>query len=118
MLRPKPMVEIGGRPILWHIMKIYAAHGVNDFVICLGYKDIQIKEYFFNYRLHDADMTVEIATGNVAFHRSRAEPRKVTLADAGDATQTDGRLEPRALQPAGTRLLAAIPNLRTVPLPT
>ena len=72
--RPKPMVEIGGRPLLWHIMKIYAAHGVNEFIVCLGYKGFQIKEYFMNYRLHDADVTIDVASGTCSFHRSRAEP--------------------------------------------
>ena len=92
VLRPKPMVDIGGRPILWHIMKIYAAHGINDFVICLGYKGIQIKEFFVNYRLHDADVTVDVASGTATFHRTRAEPWRVTLVDTGDATMTGGRL--------------------------
>lgn len=93
VLRPKPMVEVGGRPILWHIMKIYAAHGITDFIICLGYKGFQIKEYFVNYRLHDADVTVDLATGSLQFHRSEAEPWRVTLIDTGDATQTGGRLK-------------------------
>jgi glucose-1-phosphate cytidylyltransferase len=101
VLRPKPMVEIGGRPILWHIMKIYAAHGINEFVICLGYKGFQIKEYFFNYRLHDADMTVDIGTGETIFHHSRAEPWRVTLVDTGEATQTGGRLRRIAPYVAG-----------------
>ncbi len=92
-LRPKPMVDIGGRPILWHIMKIYAAHGINDFIICLGYKGFQIKEYFVNYRLHDADVTVDVASGTLSFHRSHAEPWRVTLVDTGDTTQTGGRIK-------------------------
>jgi glucose-1-phosphate cytidylyltransferase len=92
VLRPKPMVEIGGRPILWHIMKLYAAHGITDFVICLGYKGFMIKEYFVNYRLHQSDLTVDLATGTALFHRSAAEPWRVTLVDTGDATQTGGRL--------------------------
>ena len=92
VVRPKPMVEIGGRPILWHIMKIYAAHGITDFIVCLGYKGIQIKEYFVNYRLHDADVTVDLAAGECTFHRSQAEPWRVTLVDTGDDTETGGRL--------------------------
>jgi glucose-1-phosphate cytidylyltransferase len=91
-LRPKPMVEIGGRPILWHIMKIYAAHGVTDFVICLGYKGWQIKEFFLNYRSHAADLTVDLATGAVEVLRPNAEPWRVTLVDTGEDTMTGGRL--------------------------
>jgi glucose-1-phosphate cytidylyltransferase len=93
MLRPKPMVEIGGRPMLWHIMKIYAAHGIWDFIVCLGYKGFMIKEYFVNYRLHASDVTVDLASGGLSFHRSDAEPWRVTLIDTGDATQTGGRLK-------------------------
>ena len=93
VLRPKPMVEIGGRPILWHIMKLYAAHGITDFIVCLGYKGLQIKEYFVNYRLHGSDITVDVASGDISFHRSAAEPWRVTLIDTGDATQTGGRLK-------------------------
>ena len=93
MLRPKPMVEIGGRPMLWHIMKIYAAHGITDFIVCLGYKGFMIKEYFVNYRLHASDVTVDLASGGLSFHRSAAEPWNVTLIDTGDATQTGGRLK-------------------------
>lgn len=93
VLRPKPMVEVGGRPLLWHIMKIYAAHGVHDFIICLGYKGFQIKEYFVNYRLHDADVTVDLAAGECTFHRSRSEPWRVTLVDTGEDTETGGRLK-------------------------
>lgn len=92
-VRPKPMVEIGGRPILWHIMKIYAAHGVTDFIVCLGYKGVQIKEYFANYRLHAADVSIDLATGNITFERSDAEPWQVTLVDTGEDTQTGGRLK-------------------------
>src|SRR5687767_15153928 len=87
-IRPKPMVEIGRRPILWHIMKIYASHGVNDFVICLGYLGHVIKSYFANYHLHSADITVDLADGSVRYHRRAAEPWSVTLVDTGDATQT------------------------------
>jgi len=92
VLRPKPMVEIGGRPILWHIMQLYAAHGITEFIICLGYKGFMIKEYFVNYRLHQSDITVDLAAGTTQFHRSAAEPWHVTLIDTGDATQTGGRL--------------------------
>ncbi len=91
-LRPKPMIEIGGRPILWHIMKIYAAHGINDFVICLGYKGYVIKEYFANYLLHRADVTFDLAGNTVAYHDIRSEPWRVTLVDTGDETQTGGRV--------------------------
>ena len=91
-IRPKPMVEIGGRPILWHIMKIYAQHGVTDFVVCLGYKGYLIKEYFANYFLHMCDVTFDLARNNMTVHHSQAEPWKVTLVDTGDATQTGGRV--------------------------
>jgi glucose-1-phosphate cytidylyltransferase len=91
--RPKPMVEIGGRPILWHIMKIYSTYGLTDFVVCLGYSGFFIKEFFVNYRLHSADITVELATGGLTFHRSEAEPWRVTLVDTGEDTQTGGRLK-------------------------
>jgi glucose-1-phosphate cytidylyltransferase len=92
-LRPKPMVEIGGRPILWHIMKLYAHFGIVDFVICLGYKGFVIKEYFANYLLHSADVTVDLARGAIDFHHKRAEPWRVTLVDTGDETMTGGRLK-------------------------
>jgi glucose-1-phosphate cytidylyltransferase len=92
MLKPKPMVEIGGRPIIWHIMKIYSAHGINDFVICLGYKGYLIKEYFVNYALHMADVTVDIEGRTTVFHDSAAEPWRVTLVDTGEDTMTGGRL--------------------------
>src|SRR3954466_6175156 len=91
-LRPKPMIEIGPRPILWHIMKIYAHHGVTDFVVCLGYRGYMIKEYFCNYFLHSSDVTVDMATNEVLFHKSRAEPWRVTLVDTGDGTNTGGRV--------------------------
>ncbi len=91
-IRPKPMVEIGGRPILWHIMKIYAAHGVSDFVVCLGYKGWQIKEYFLNYRLHSSDVSVDLSTGQVEVLRPAAEPWRITLVDTGEETMTGGRL--------------------------
>ena len=90
--RPKPMVEIGDRPILWHIMKIFATHGIHEFVICLGYKGYMIKEYFANYYLHAGDVTFDLASGQMEIHRMRAEPWKVTLIDTGDSTMTGGRL--------------------------
>ena len=91
-LRPKPMIEIGGRPILWHIMKIYDHFGVDEFVICLGYRGYLIKEYFLNYYLHSSDVTVDLGGNAVTYHDTRSEPWKVTLVDTGDATQTGGRL--------------------------
>lgn len=91
-LRPKPMIEIGGRPILWHIMKGYASHGVNDFVVCLGYRGYMVKEFFANYFLHSADVTIDLSRNRVNYHDSRSEPWTVTLVDTGDATQTGGRL--------------------------
>ncbi len=90
--KPKPMVEIGGRPILWHILKIYSAHGINDFIICLGYKGYLIKEYFLNYSLHMSDITVDIASGDVTVHETSAEPWKITLVDTGERTMTGGRI--------------------------
>jgi glucose-1-phosphate cytidylyltransferase len=91
-LRPKPMVEIGGRPILWHIMKTYSAHGVNDFIICCGYKGYLIKEYFANYFLHMSDVTFDIENNTMNVHHERAEPWRVTLIDTGDSSMTGGRL--------------------------
>jgi glucose-1-phosphate cytidylyltransferase len=91
-LRPKPMVEIGGKPILWHIMKIYSAHGINDFIICLGYKGDMIKQYFANYFLLSADVTIDLAKRDIDFHRHDCEPWRVTLVDTGAATMTGGRL--------------------------
>ena len=91
-LRPKPMVEIGGKPILWHIMKIYAAHGVNDFVICLGYKGYVIKEYFANYFLHMSDVTIDLKANSVDVHQTNAEPWRISLIDTGESTMTGGRL--------------------------
>ena len=91
-LRPKPMIEIGPRPILWHIMKGYAHHGVNDFVICLGYRGYMIKEYFVNYFLHSSDVTVDIATNTLTYHGNRSEPWRVTLVDSGESTLTGGRV--------------------------
>lgn len=92
-LKPKPMIEIGGMPILWHIMKIYSAHGVNDFVVCCGYKGYMIKEYFANYFLHRSDVTIDLATNKVEVHHQKAEPWKITLVDTGDSTQTGGRIK-------------------------
>jgi glucose-1-phosphate cytidylyltransferase len=92
-LRPKPMIEVGGRPILWHIMKIYAAHGVTDFVICCGYKGYVIKEYFANYFLHMSDVTFDMRENEMIVHEKRAEPWKVTLVDTGEASMTGGRLK-------------------------
>jgi glucose-1-phosphate cytidylyltransferase len=92
-VRPKPMVEIGGKPILWHIMKIYAAHGIEEFVICLGYKGYLIKEYFANYYLHTCDVSFDLAGGGMEVHRSATEPWKVTLVDTGEGTMTGGRLK-------------------------
>jgi glucose-1-phosphate cytidylyltransferase len=91
-VRPKPMVEIGGKPMLWHVMKIYSAHGINEFVICLGYKGYLIKEYFANYQLHTSDITFDLGEGTMDVHRSNTEPWRVTLIDTGDATMTGGRL--------------------------
>lgn len=93
VLRPKPMIEVGGRPILWHIMKLYSAHGVNEFVICCGYKGYIIKEYFANYFLHMSDVTFDLASNEMQVHRKNAESWKVTLVDTGEATQTGGRLK-------------------------
>ncbi|RYH03783.1 MAG: glucose-1-phosphate cytidylyltransferase, partial [Alphaproteobacteria bacterium] len=92
-LRPKPMVEIGGMPIIWHIMKIYSAHGVNDFVICLGYKGYIIKEFFANYFLHAADVTIDLVQNSMEVHEKRSEPWKITLVETGAETQTGGRLK-------------------------
>jgi len=91
-VRPKPMVEIGGRPILWHIMKIYAAHGVTDFVVCLGYKGYVIKEFFANYFLHASDVTFDLATNTTEVHHAQTEPWRVTLVDTGELSMTGGRL--------------------------
>jgi len=92
-LKPKPMIEIGGKPILWHIMKIYSHHGINDFIICCGYKGYVIKEYFANYFLHMSDVTFNIAKNEMTVHQGKAEPWKVTLVDTGEETMTGGRLK-------------------------
>jgi glucose-1-phosphate cytidylyltransferase len=91
-LKPKPMVEIGGRPILWHILKIFHAHGISDFIVCCGYKGYVIKEYFANYKLHMSNVTIETATNNVTFVNNTAEDWRVTLIDTGEQTMTGGRL--------------------------
>jgi glucose-1-phosphate cytidylyltransferase len=91
--KPKPMVEIGGKPLLWHIMKIYGHHGINDFVICLGYKGYIIKEFFFNYYRHMSDMTIDLSTGEHVIHNSQAEDWRITLVDTGPETMTGGRLK-------------------------
>ena len=92
-VKPKPMVEIGGRPILWHIMKLYSVHGVNDFVICCGYKGYVIKEYFANYFLHMSDVTFDMTRNHMEVHQRKAEPWRVTLVDTGEDTMTGGRLK-------------------------
>jgi glucose-1-phosphate cytidylyltransferase len=92
-VRPKPMVEVGGKPILWHILKIYSSHGINDFIICCGYKGYMIKEYFANYFLHQSDVTFCMKENSMHVHEKRAEPWTVTLVDTGDKTMTGGRLK-------------------------
>lgn len=92
-LKPKPMIEIGGKPILWHILKMYSAHGVNNFIICCGYKGYLIKEYFANYFLHMSDVTFDMASNRMEVHHKHAEPWKVTLVDTGEDTMTGGRLK-------------------------
>lgn len=92
-LKPKPMIEIGGKPILWHIMKIYSAHGINDFVVCLGYKGYLIKEYFANYFLHMSDVTFDMVHNKMEVHQRNAEPWRVTLVDTGETTLTGGRIK-------------------------
>ena len=92
-LKPKPMIEIGGRPILWHIMKMYSAHGVNEFIICCGFKGYIIKEYFANYFLHMSDVTFDMSDNSMKVHEKNAEPWQVTLVDTGENTMTGGRLK-------------------------
>lgn len=92
-IRPKPLVQIGGRPVLWHIMKIYSHYGFNDFIVCLGYKGYLIKEYFANYALHMSDVTFDTANGTRIVHQNSAEPWRVTLVDTGDKTETGGRVK-------------------------
>jgi glucose-1-phosphate cytidylyltransferase len=93
VLKPKPMVEIGGMPILWHIMKIYSAHGFNDFIVCLGYKGYVVKEYFANYFLHKSDVTIDMSDNSIKVHDSQAEPWKITLVDTGNDSMTGGRIK-------------------------
>lgn len=93
VLKPKPMVEIGGMPILWHIMKIYSKHGFNDFIVCLGYKGFVVKEYFANYFLHKSDVTIDLKSNSVEVHDTQAEPWKITLVDTGDNSMTGGRIK-------------------------
>ena len=92
-LKPKPMVEVGGKPILWHIMKIYSSHGIKDFIICCGYRGFVIKEYFANYFLHQSDITFDMVNNTMKVHEKRAEPWKITLVDTGENTMTGGRLK-------------------------
>lgn len=92
-VKPKPMVEVGGKPILWHIMKIYSAFGINDFVVCLGYKGYMVKEYFANYALHSADVTFDLSRRSIEYHNNGSEDWRVTLIDTGEATMTGGRLK-------------------------
>lgn len=92
-VRPKPMVEVGGMPILWHIMKIYSHYGLHDFIICLGYKGYLIKEYFANYFLHTADVTIDLQSNSTTVHHKRSEPWRITMVDTGAATMTGGRLK-------------------------
>ena len=92
-VRPKPLVEVGGRPIIWHIMKIYSHHGINDFIVCLGYKGYLVKEYFANYFLHMSDVTIDLTENRMDVHRKAAEPWRVTLLDTGERTQTGGRIK-------------------------
>jgi glucose-1-phosphate cytidylyltransferase len=92
-LKPKPMIEIGGKPIIWHILKIYSSHGINDFIICLGYRGYVLKEYFANYFLHTSDVTFDLSTNQMEVHERHAEPWRITLVDTGENTQTGGRLK-------------------------
>ncbi|MFC5528938.1 glucose-1-phosphate cytidylyltransferase [Cohnella yongneupensis] len=92
-LMPKPMIQIGGKPILWHIMKTYSFYGINDFIICLGYKGYMIKEYFSNYFLHTSDVTFDLRTNEMTIHKNQAEPWRITLVDTGEETMTGGRLK-------------------------
>jgi len=92
-LKPKPMIEVAGKPILWHILKIYSHHGINEFIICCGYKGYVIKEYFANYFLHMSDVTFDMASNKMEVHQGNAEPWKITLIDTGESTMTGGRLK-------------------------
>ena len=106
VIKPKPMIEIGGRPILWHIMKIYSHYGIDDFIVCLGYKGYMIKEYFANYFLHTSDVTIHLSENRMDIHRKTAEPWRVTLLDTGERTQTGGRLRRVLPQLAGNNVVA------------
>ena len=111
------MVEIGGRPILWHIMKIYSHYGINDFIICLGYKGYMIKEYFANYFLHSADVTIDLQQNKIETHSADCEPWRVTLIDTGAATMTGGRL--KRVRPTSTRMKpSASPMATASPIST
>ena len=92
-VRPKPMVEVGGMPIIWHIMKIYSAHGINEFIVCLGYKGYMLKEYFANYFLHTADVTIDLSKTAIEVHQNWSEPWRITLVETGAETMTGGRLK-------------------------
>ena len=92
-IKPKPMIEIGGKPIIWHIMKIYSHYGIKDFIVCCGYKGYAIKEYFNNYFLHQSDATINLLNNNRKFHKSKAEDWNITLVDTGESTMTGGRLK-------------------------
>ena len=92
-IRPKPMIEIGGKPIIWHIMKNYSYYGITNFIICCGYKGYMIKEYFANYLLHMSDVTINISRDTIEIHNHKAEPWRITLVDTGESTQTGGRLK-------------------------
>lgn len=92
-VKPKPMVEVGGKPILWHVMKIYSEYGINDFIICLGYKGYYVKEWFGNYFMHNSDITFDLANNSVKYHKSRSEKWKITLVDTGDDSMTGGRIK-------------------------
>ncbi|MEO7433190.1 MAG: glucose-1-phosphate cytidylyltransferase [Dokdonella sp.] len=92
-VRPKPMIQIGGKPVLWHVLKLYSQHGIHDFIICLGYKGYMVKEYFANYFLHTSDVTFDLARNKMEVHHRHAEPWRVTLVDTGEQTQTGGRLK-------------------------
>lgn len=93
VIRPKPMVEIGGNPVLWHIMKLYSTHGINDFIVCLGYKGYIIKEFFANYFLHSSDVTIDLEKNKLEIHQNKVEPWRITLVDTGHQSQTGGRLK-------------------------
>ena len=92
-MKPKPMIEIGGKPILWHVMKLYSHYGLNDFIVCCGYKGYMIKEYFHNYAMHNSDLTIDFQNERITFHQQRTEPWKVTLIDTGEYSMTGGRLK-------------------------